>query len=537
MFEDKRFKNDNDNNSNSFLMPDNNTGLRDGNDNLNFGEQPQVRRQIKQRKERKINKKFFLFLLIIVLGLFIGGGYLVFNNIFNNPYRIYKTSINYGFDYVNTKLNDFNSKKLDYDLSKDILATSGSFSIDSNLLESFKGFDFKYKLTMDLNKEMIDSNLVINKDNKKVLDIEGFLRDKKILINSKDLYNKYLEIKNVDNLDLSFNDLNFNNNILNDILNSIKSSVISNLDKNKMTTDNIKIKVQNKNINVINNIYKLNNEDVKKIYQNVIDSLINDNNIIENLADTFNLRKAEIKEILENLKVNENILNSFKTIEFNLYTTGITNKVIGGRVLYNNIELINYTNFKDVLNVNTSSDSNKVDILKDSKETKLNFIADDSNLLSIIITKKDDKTNFSFDLEIEKLEVEGNLEVEIKRVANKKITTNVILDVKGKNDKDNFNINIEFSNVIQVGGTIQNIPKNNIVIYDNLSESDKKDIENKFNNIYSKLPFKDLFNNGEEQNICDIITDCECLGSICTCSYLDKNGVEQNVNCLNKAQE
>ncbi len=46
MFEDKRFKNDNEDNSNSFFMP-NNTGLRDGNDNLNFGEQPVVRKQVK----------------------------------------------------------------------------------------------------------------------------------------------------------------------------------------------------------------------------------------------------------------------------------------------------------------------------------------------------------------------------------------------------------------------------------------------------------------------------------------------------------
>jgi len=87
--------------------------------------------------------------------------------------------------------------------------------------------------------------------------------------------------------------------------------------------------------------------------------------------------------------------------------------------------------------------------------------------------------------------------VEVKRVANKKISTSILLDVKGKNDKDDFDINLKFNNITQVGGTIQNIPKNNIVNYENLSEEEKRNIENKLNDILSKLPFKDLFKDNE----------------------------------------
>lgn len=74
MFEDKRFKNDNEDNSNSFFMP-NNTGLRDGNDNLNFGEQPVVRKQVKENREIKLNKKklLMIFLIIVILSFFIVG--------------------------------------------------------------------------------------------------------------------------------------------------------------------------------------------------------------------------------------------------------------------------------------------------------------------------------------------------------------------------------------------------------------------------------------------------------------------------------
>lgn len=532
MFEDKRFKNDNEDNSNSFFMP-NNTGLRDGNDNLNFGEQPVVRKQIKNKKEIKINKKKLLviFLIIVILSSFIVGGYLFYKSFYYNPYRIYQTSINYGFNYLNTKVNSFNDKKLDYNINKDILSTSGDFSIDSNLLEDFKEYNFKYKLTMDLNKKMIDTNFVINKNNQKVLDIEGLLRDKKILINSKDIYSKYLEVKSIEDLDLDFDNITFDTKVLNNILDVTKSTIIKNLNKNNMSTKKVKIKVQNKNVSAINNIYKLDSEEVKKLYKNILDSLLNDNNIISNLADTFNLRKAEIKDVLNSLKSNEKVLNLFKNLEFNLYTSGITNKVVGGRILFDNVEIINYTNYNDILNIKTENENKNIDIKKDNKETKINFVIENNNLISIIVTKDEDKTNYSFNIEIDKLEVEGNLEVEVKRVANKKISTSILLDVKGKNDKDNFDINLKFNNITQVGGTIQNIPKNNIVNYENLSEEEKRNIENKLNDILSKLPFKDLFKNNEEQNFCDIASDCECLNSICTCSYLDEYGIKQTINC------
>lgn len=532
MFEDKRFKNDNDSDSNNFFMP-NNTGLREGNDNLNFGEQPVVYKQVKVKKEIKFNKKKLLVILLIIslLIFFIFGGFLFYKNFFNNPYRIYQNAINYGFDYLNAKVNSFNDKKLDYNINRDILSTSGSFSIDSNLLKDFKDYNFKYKLTMDLNEKMIDTNLVINNNNQKVLDIDGLLRDKKVLINSKDIYSKYLEVKSVENLDLDFNNITFDTKVLDNVLDVVKSTIINNLNKVNMSTKKVKLKVQNKNINVINNIYKLNSEEVKKLYQDILDSLINDNDIISNLADTFNLRKAQIKEILNDLKTNKKILNLFKNLEFNLYTTGITNKVVGGRILFLDVEIINYTNYQDILNIKTEKENKKMDIKKDNKETKISFAIEDNNLISMIITKYGDKTNYDFNIEMDKLEVEGSLEIEVKRVANKKMSTNVLLDIKGKNDKEDFYLKLNFDNNTQVGGTIKNIPKNNIVNYETLSIEEKRNIENKFKDIVSKLPFKDLFKTNEELNICDIASDCECLNSICTCSYLDEYGIKQTINC------
>lgn len=531
MFEDKRYKNNNDNNSNLFV-PDNSIGLQDGNDNLNFGEQPILRKKVKPKKEKSNNKIFLkLIIVLLVLCLIVGIGYLIIKIVFNNPYKVYQNAINYGYEYVDNKVNDFKNKRLDYDINKDILSTSGSLIIDSNLLEDFKGYEFKYKISSDFNKKMVDSSLIVDKDDKEIFNIEGNLRDNKLLVSAKDVYNKYLQIGTTQ--DLEFNNINFNDNILNDILKVIKDSLINNLDKNNMNTKKTKLMVQNKNVNVINNIYKLNKEDVKKIYQDIIEAIINDDNIINNIAETFNLRKAEIKDVLESLKTNEVFLNNFSDLEFNIYTYGFMNKVIGGRILLNNEELINFTNYKDVLNVKTEKENNKIDIVNNSKETKFDFKID-NNLLTIIKTTHDDRTNYEFSIETPNIELEGNLELEVKRVANKRVTSNILLDVKGKSE-ENFNINIKFNNITQVGGTIQNIPNGNIVVYDSLTEMEKRDISNKFNSLIEKLPFKDLFNKDDETpNYCDIATDCECFGSICTCSYLDKNGIEQSINCLNK---
>ncbi len=532
MFEDKRFKNDSDN-ANNFFTPSDNVGLKEGNDNLNFGEQPVFRREQPKRvtkPKKEINSKAILKILIILLILALLGtsGYILYIKMFNNPIGVYKNVINYGFDYTNAKIDDFKSNFI-YDKNKDIISSTGSFSLNTNLLEDLKGYQFKYKLTTDLNKEMIDSSLTINKDDKKVLDIEGVIRDKNLLINSKDIYNKYLQIKTID--DLKFNTIDFDYDLVKDILNSVRSTLINNLDKNKMNTKKMKLNVQNKNISVISNNYKLNSDDVKIIYQNVIDSLINNNEIIDKIADLLNIRKAEVKDLLNSLKTNEMIINGLKDIEFNIYTYGLTNKVIGGKILFDNKELINYTNFKDILNI--KSIDNKLNIEKNNKEIKLNY----NNILDLNIVNKDNKRNIEFSLEYEKLEMEGNLILEVNRVADKKVTTNILLNIKGKNDKDDFDINLMFDNITQIGGVIGNIPKSNIVDYNALSEIEKNDINNKIKSIIDKLPYKDLFikdNDTEPINYCDIATNCNCLGSICNCTYLDSNGIEQSINCLNK---
>jgi len=536
MFEDKRFKNDNSDNSNNFFMPDN-TGLREGNENLNFGEQAVYRKPIKPKKERKPrNTKLIKILLVIfILCALVVSGYFVFIKVFNNPYNVYKNVINYGYDYLDNKIKDMNSKTLNYDKNKDIISTSGSLTISTNLMEELKDYKLEYKLGIDLSKEIFDANLLIKQNNKKVLDFNGYLRDKKILLNLKDVYNKYLQVGEISNLE-SIKESNIDYSVLNDILKNIKNALEGNLDKNKMSSLKTKIKIQNKSLSVISNNYKLSSNEVKELYQDLINGLINDSKVIDKLADMFNLRKAEIKDILESLKDNTVILDNLKELEFRIYTNGIANNVVGGKILYDGKEFIDFTNYKNDLDVNVSREDNDFKVDKNNKDTKLVYNLGDKELLSIIITKKNDKTNYEFNIEYDKTEIEGNLEIEVLRVANKRVTTNIVFDTKGKIDKDNFDLKINLNNITQVGGTIESIPNNNISIYNDLSAAEKREIQVKYNNIVNNIPFGYLFKINEDEitDYCEIATDCNCLGAICTCSYLDKDGVEQKINCLNK---
>lgn len=541
MFEDKRFKQNTDNSNNNFFMPDN-TGLKEGNDNLNFGEHPTYRKPLKEAKVNKEkkprnSKSLKILLVVFILGLLVVGGYFIFANFFNNPFSVYKNTLTYGYEYLDNKISDISNKSLDYDKSKDILTSSGTFNINTNLLEELKDYDFKYKIGIDLNKEIIDSNLLINQNNKKVLDFEGFLRDKKVLLNLKDVYDKYLQVSEIASLG-NVKDFDIDYDVLKNILKVIYNTLNNNLDKNKIITEKAKIKVQNNTLSVTSNNYKLTAVEVQKLYQNIINNIINDGNIVDSLAEMFNLRKAEIKSSLESFKDNGAILNSLKDLEIKIYTAGITNKVVGGSLLVDNEEIINFTNHKDVININIILGNSTLNIVKNNKDTRLIYYYNDTEIASIIMTKNIDKRTLEFSIEIEKLEIEGSLEIENQRVANKRITTSVLFNAKGKMDKYNFDIELNLDNTIQVGGTIQNIPNNSIVIYDNLSLSERNTIRNKYNELINKLPFKEIFkikdNTPEPVDYCEVATNCECLGTICTCSYLDTNGIEQKISCLNK---
>ena len=102
MFEDKRYTNDNFN-KNKFFMPEDNNGLREGNDNLNFNEERNYVPRVPQTSEVKKPKRFkgfaiFLIIVIVLVVLLI----TVFGIIhyLSSPSKIYLNVLLYLCNYL-----------------------------------------------------------------------------------------------------------------------------------------------------------------------------------------------------------------------------------------------------------------------------------------------------------------------------------------------------------------------------------------------------------------------------------------------------
>lgn len=75
---------------------------------------------------------------------------------------------------------------------------------------------------------------------------------------------------------------------------------------------------------------------------------------------------------------------------------------------------------------------------------------------------------------------------------------------------------------------------NNIVKLEELTEQDLVLIENNFKDAVDGTiisPLFGVFDEIENTQICTMATDCVCNEGICSCKYVDDEGIENTVTC------
>ena len=109
-----------------------------------------------------------------------------------------------------------------------------------------------------------------------------------------------------------------------------------------MEKESTEVDVVDKEIKVTKNSYELDDKALSDIIRSVADQLLDDDDFISNLSDTFDIDKSDIKDTLKEIKRDAKDIEYDDEVVINVYTRGILNNFAGFSFEIENDEYFTY---------------------------------------------------------------------------------------------------------------------------------------------------------------------------------------------------
>ena len=415
------------------------------------------------KKEKKKGKLKLIILIVASAIIALSAGYFAYTALFNTPYNTYKNAISMVFDNLNNVIKE-SEDIIDYDLNEDILKNSGTFKWTSNETEyeDLTKYSYDYETMLDIKNEKLKLGLDIINGNESLVQFLIYAIKDKGYIKADEIFDKIIEFES----DMDFNieeDTVIEDEDITFLLDKLKEYIINSLDDKKITKEKETININNKEISVINNKYIIDEEEYNKIIDNILNSILNDNEFLDKLEKIFSAQKNDIKEALKSLLDTTKTLDS--SITFNIYTTTITNRIIGTYITLDGLN-IEYTDYKDIINIILTDDdeSENITIKNENNKWDISYTSNGNKLLEADITTKDKETTINFDMN----DIDGN--IVFKKLESNK--TKYSFSLKADLTDSYSNFGIELTNNTEIVSKFDDIDTSNSIKEDDLTDED-----------------------------------------------------------------
>lgn len=390
--------------------------------------------------------------VLVVVALFAGGFYYYFNK----TDKIVTNVINKAFNKINDSIDEIEN----FDYNKDTALVNGSLKIDTNIdgLEDLKNEKFDYTFGMDYKNRKLELGAALTENETKIIDALLYFINDKAYVSLKDDYKKIIniddEIFNFDDI-FKIENVNFNKDDLNYITKEFKKILIDSIEMNKLTKSSSNIKLNGKSTKVTKISYNLNEKNTKKFIENIIDSILDNDELIKKLSKISDMSVSNIEDTLKDAK-NEDI-EAIGTL--NLYTKGFTNE-------FAKLELINNNAEFGIINNN----DNTVIYVKDN----------DANLEITVNENTKNKLSIDYLYKESNAKVDGTIKITNKEISESKNEGSIELSV----NYDKYKVNLELDYKSEIGASIANFDETNTV---KLSEMTPTEIDNLYAKLFNKL--------------------------------------------------
>ncbi len=373
-----------------------------------------------------------ILLPILLIGGIIFGGYYYYHNYLNNSNHIIKNTIKKINESLIDGLNnesDFNSFKVkglvkfDIDLGKE----------NKKIAELVNNLSIQLDSEINVKKEIASIDFNAKYLDKKPISIKTYTENNKYYFYLDNIYDKYIEISNMDELNSikeleSKTNIKINNNDIKIMINSFSEALTKALNNTKIERKEETITINNQSIKANNYYLNLKNQEINDFFLNILNTLKDDKdyrNVIKKVDED------NIDELINKLKTNI-ITDNYN---FNIY---LTNSLFKPELLRFQFKVSDLT-------------------------IQIDFI--DKNQISLLMSINDKKDS-SIELDITHNDASYNIDYHIK------------YSVPSDNQetfKIDGTINIEKTN------NIQNRDISNSIKIEDLSIEDRKKIQNALN--------------------------------------------------------
>lgn len=272
------------------------------------------------------NKLLYILIPIIIILVALLGGF-IYLKLNSSPKKIFTRTISKVFETLDLKQEKYTTLKSKVEFSGSIESNEENEEVEeiNDILENSK---IVLNSEVDTNNLLINENLEVIYNNEDFINANIIMQDEKMYIALKDWLDKYIEIP-LEEDDVS-EIKNFTNNLeildLDLLVDVIKEEFIKKLQKQEYTKESTNLYLDGKETKVTKSSLKLSEEQAVTFIKELLENLKQN----ENFKNALGVYKEEIiesiDEILENVPTEG--FDEDTKICFSIYTKGLFNKIV-----------------------------------------------------------------------------------------------------------------------------------------------------------------------------------------------------------------
>lgn len=472
--------------------------------------------------QKKKNIVPFIILAVIAFILIVGGiGYFTISK---NPTNVLKGAINNAYKDFSKELKKYDKKQIDFNILEDSFKVSGDVELSGSLFKELNGEKLSYDMGLDYAKKKASIEAKINEDGKDLVDASVYFKDNKSYIKSNSLFNNIYDLGEAE-----FDEI-FDFSEFEDIINStsnykapsvedidyvvkeFKDALIKSLDKDQMTKSKETLEINDINVKTTKITYNIDKSSAKDLFGKMADIILENDELIKKLADMTNQDKSDVKDLFKELKDKDAYEDFGKGGDFSVYTTGLTNKVVGFELNINGVKII-VRDYKDNAYIEVSEKESDIKFIITSVKEKDVYNIDIKLNKEKIATLKvkevnKDTIDLEYDIQYEDIKIKGSLKMTIKEVSNNEykldVDFNINYDIEG--EKNDFGV--KFSANVKLKEEVANIDTSKATLFDDMSEDEANKILNKVKELQNSKLYKYI---DKYADLDDILGDLESV--------------------------
>ena len=417
--------------------------------------------------EKKHSKLPIILILLILLGV---GAFCAYKFLFNKPDKVVKGLINKAYDKFESPLKE--TRKIE-GAGESVLVTT-DLSINTNIagLEDLNNIKLNLITGTDYSNKKIEFGASLIEDNTNIIDLFMYILNKDAYMVLKDIYSNPIKINTED---IELEEILKNNISAEDaelVAKEFKNVLIESLDMNdfKKSTDTITLDDKDTKVNKIS--YILDDAKAKKLVNNIIDNTLKNDKLVNKLAEMINEDVDTFKQDLQDSKIESDDILNGNTIKFEIYTKGLTDEFVGI-----DIELPENSNIK---------------ARKNSDNTTISSNISGSSIILTIKEESKDKSTVDMKITVAGQEITGTATIENKEIDEKNSESKITMSISFQEQTVGLTLNMKQ----QIGANIADVDITNAKAMEEMTEEEMTMIEQK---IMEKLMNSKLYNLIETQ--------------------------------------